>query len=106
MFIIKQNDQRPFYSVPLTRGGDSVDLSSAAAVTFIMRKQGEVENTIENAAIITDAPNGVVEYRWNAGDTAEAGTYFAEFQVLYGDSTTETFPTISYEIVRIESDLS
>lgn len=105
MFIIKQNDQRPFYQTTLTRGGVAVDLSTASGLTFKMRKQGRVENKVDSSAIILTPASGIVEYRWNAGDTDEAGTYFAEFEVLWPDSTTETFPSLSYEIVRVESDL-
>ena len=105
MFIIKQNDQRPFYEVPITRGGVAVDLSTASGVTFKMRQRGKVENYVESAGIVTDGPNGIVEYRWSAGDTDTSGMYYAEWEVLWPDSTTETFPTLNYEYVLVESSL-
>jgi len=105
MHIIKQNDRRPVASTVITRGGVIVDLDTAAGVTFKMKRFGRVDLKVNSAAVITDAANGAVEYRWSAGDTDEAGKYFAEYEVLWADSTTETFPSLSHEIVLITSDL-
>jgi hypothetical protein len=39
------------------------------------------------------------------GDTDTAGTYWAEFEVTFGDGRVETYPNRGYLTVNIEPDL-
>lgn len=59
-----------------------------------------MRNTITGAVKISEAAAVIeiatvtptVRYDWIAGDTDTAGTFEAEFEVTYSDSTIETFP--------------
>jgi hypothetical protein len=102
---IKQGDRRPVAEVTITRGGVPVSLAAAASVTFKMRYQGRKDLTINSSAVVTDAVEGLVEYRWGQGETDIPGKYEAEWEVLWLDSTTETFPTLGSDIVVVHGDL-
>lgn len=102
---IKQGDRRPVAEVTITRGGVPVDLDLSASVTFKMRYQGRKDLVVDSSAVVTDSPNGLVEYRWGIGETDVPGTYEAEWEVLWLDSTPETFPTLGTDIVVIHGDL-
>jgi hypothetical protein len=47
-----------------------------------------------------------VQYDWSAADTATIGTYNAEFEVTYGDSSIETFPNNGFISVVVTDDLT
>lgn len=105
MIYVKQNDRRPAAPAILRRGDNVVNLTTATQVTFKMRPIRGVELKVDSTADVTAATSGAVEYRWAAGDTDTAGEYLAEWEVTWSDGTTETFPTIDYDIVLISPDL-
>lgn len=105
MIHLKQNDQKPAATTTLSRGTTVVDLTNATSVTFKMRQHGSNVLKVDAAAVVTDAVNGEVEYRWVSGDTDSSGDYYAEWQVLWNDGDLETFPTLTYDIVVIHGDL-
>lgn len=106
MIYVKQNDRRPAAEVTIKRGTSVVDLNLATGVTFKMRERTQSGALkVNTAAVITDATNGVVEYRWQSGDTDTPGTYYAEWEVIWNDGTTETFPTLGHDIVIVTGDL-
>jgi len=105
MISIKQDDRRPVADITITRGGIAVDLSLASSVTFKMTQRGKIDKKVDSAAVITGAVAGEVEYRWAAGDTDTPGTYRAEWEVLWNDGKTETFPTLVNDVVLVIGDL-
>lgn len=105
MIEVKQNDRRPPASTTLLHGEEVVSLVEAVSVTFKMRPQTGVTKKVDGLATITDAAGGQVEYRWEDGDTDTPTTYFGEWEVIWGDGTPETFPTLSYDIIHIYPDL-
>lgn len=105
MIHIKQNDRRPAAPATLKRGDAVVDLTAATSVTFKMRQIHKLDLKVNNTVYVVDASVGQVEYRWGVGDTDTPGEYLAEWEVLWSDGTTETFPTVDYDIVLITSDL-
>lgn len=106
MYYIKQNDRRPPFEATIKRGGVVVPLDTATSVTFKMRLDGgDGSLKVESGAVITDAPNGVCEYRPYTGDTDTPGLYLAEWEVLWNDGTTETFPTVGFDYVLVEGEL-
>ena len=106
MMNMKQNDRRPAMPATIKRGTQIVPLTSAMSVTFKMRPAyGPLELKVNSAAVVTNAATGQVEYRWAAGDTDTVGEFLAEWEVLWADGTTETFPTIDYDRVIIHDDL-
>jgi hypothetical protein len=105
MIYVKQNARRPTAPATLKRGSNVVDLTTATQVMFKMRPVNGVDLKVNNAATVLTAASGTVEYRWASGDTDTAGEYLAEWEVTWSDGTTETFPTIDYDVVLITSDL-
>ena len=105
MIHVKQNDRRPTAPAVLKRGNNVVNLTTANQVTFKMRPIHGIDLKVNAEATVLAAASGSVEYRWADGDTDIAGEYLAEWEVTWSDGTTETFPTIDYDIVLITSDL-
>ena len=104
VFVIKQNDRQPYlYATLLQADGAPVDLTGAT-VKFVMQKQDGTALKVNADAIIINAPEGTVEYRWAAGDTDTPGNYRAEFKVLFAGSQM-TVPNAEYITVRIEKGL-
>lgn len=90
---IKQGDTAPpVKGTVLQRDGVSIQDLTGATATFSMAKGSDV--IIDNAsASITDAPNGVVEYQWVAGDTDTASSdNRGEFRITFADGSIERVP--------------
>lgn len=105
-FYIKQNDTVPSIRATLQNGnGDPVDLINAT-VRFHMRLIGANNTTVDAAAVVVSAAAGIVQYNWIADDTDTIGSYQAEFEVTYPDSTVETFPNDGYVRIEIIDDIT
>jgi len=63
------------------------------------------ENLVNGDAVVSDGENGTAYYAWNAEDTANAGSFKAEFEVTYTDGSIETFPNDGYITIEIDPDL-
>jgi len=106
---IKRNDRRPYIEASFTNpDGQPLNLTTATSITFTMSPQGTDTTPLINAqpAIITNATQGLAEYRWAAGNTATAGKFYAEFTITWPDGSTETHPTSGYLLVHITRDLT
>jgi hypothetical protein len=55
---------------------------------------------------VTATGTPTVEYSWQAGDTATAGLFEAEFRVTYAGGRIETFPNDGFIAVRISEDIT
>jgi len=105
-FKIKENDTTPSLRASLLNGsGDPVDLIGTT-VRFYMRLMGSNSTTIDASASVISEENGIVQYDWVDGDTADVGSYQAEFEVTYADGNIETFPNANYIGVEIIDDIS
>lgn len=105
-FTIKQNDQLPELTVTLSDAqSQTIDLTSATSVLFIMNVKGSSVNKVNSAAEIVDADGGIVKYVWLEGDTDTAGNFTGEFQVTYSDDRIETFPNAKYIQIKVFADL-
>lgn len=106
-FYVKQNDTKPAMRATLKDGDGTVINLTDATVRFHMRVIGATSNTVDAAAtVVSPATSGVVQYSWDAADTATIGTYQAEFEVTYGDLSVETFPNTGYIVVEIVDDIA
>lgn len=103
IFRIKRNDTSPSLTYHLRPS--SVDISGATVVFNMSNKAGNVAVLRAPVAIVKASGGAVVRYDWQAGDTATAGEYLAEFEVTYADGAVETFPNDDYLIVPIKKDL-
>ena len=105
MMNMKQNDRRPAMPVTIKHGTVIVSLVEATSVQFKMRPSWGTDLKVDAPAEITNAADGEVEYRWAVGDTDTVGEFLVEWEVLWADGTTETFPTIDFDRVVIHDDL-
>jgi hypothetical protein len=99
---MKQNDTSPALVCLLV---PTTVLLGGASVVFNMwdMQTGEVKVARAPALIVpSDLP--VVRYDWAPGDTDEASTFFAEFEVTYSDGTVETFPNRTHLAISILRD--
>jgi hypothetical protein len=105
-FYIKQNDTSPAMLATLQDAdGNAVDITSAT-VRFHMRPIGSTQVTIDQAVVIVTPLSGIVQYNWQASDTATVGSYQVEFEVTYADASVETFPNDGYIRVEITDDIT
>jgi hypothetical protein len=107
-FYIKQNDTFPAIR-SIIRDGDDVAINLIdATVRFHMREAQTNELVVDELALIVSEAGGIVEYQWQAGDTAAVGWYKAEWQVTYGSDFVgvETFPSEGYIWVKIEGEVA
>ncbi len=101
IFSIKRGDTSPAVRYALLPA--TIDLAGAN-VQFQMRSRFGVTIVDLPAVIITDLPP-VVQYNWQAIDTATAGQFEAEFRVTYADGAIETFPNTEFIQIRIAEDV-
>ena len=87
-YYIKQGDAGVTMLVTLQNADGTAINLTAATVTFHCGMEGDPDNPIvEAAATVVNAATGRVSYTWKAVDTAEAGTYAAEFQLSWAVGT-------------------
>ena len=87
---IVQNDTKPILEFTITQEGSPVDLTGAT-VKFYMKNNDTGSVKINGAACsISDAVNGKCRYVWQSGDTNTVGTYLAEVEVTFPDSSIQT----------------
>lgn len=111
VFLIKQDDTRPHIELVLARDVDGVmtpaDLSERGGVSaaYLILKEKGGGLVFKKAGIIdTPLEAGYFRYAWASGDTANAGKYSAEVEVVWADGTVESFPTVSTVPVTILED--
>lgn len=106
-FYLRQNDTLPSITATLKDGsGAIVDLTTATACKFHMRKVGSSVATTNAPAVIVTANAGAVRYDWLPADTLLTGTFYAEWEVTFGDGTIVTFPNDGYTEVLITEELA
>lgn len=106
IFYIKQNDRRPNLVVHLKNyDGTPLDLTTADSVVFTMVKNTTYIFT-KVACNILDAPNGIVEYEWQDGDTSTLGTYLGEFEIAWTAGLTQTMPEDDYIKIIVKDELA
>jgi hypothetical protein len=99
-FKIKQGNTAPLLKAVLQRLNDEgevegpADLTGVDTVTFTMRNKTSLVVQVDEGAadVVGDPTLGEVEYEWQPGDTDIAGNFLGEFDVLYTNGKTETFP--------------
>jgi hypothetical protein len=108
-FTIKKGDTLPILAVVLKDGaGTPVDVSTASAKTFRMRKadaSAHVRTVDRACAFTTDGSNGAVQIALTADETAIPGDYFGEFAITIG-SDIQTFPSDSYIAIKVVDALA
>ncbi len=101
---MKQGDLEPPVAVTLIDDtGTPVDLTELS-VTFRLSTADHVE-LFERDAVIDGPIDGNALYEWQAGDTAVAGNYLAEFVIHWPAARPQTFPPRGYLVIPIEIKL-
>ena len=106
-FTIKAHDRLPVIRAQFMTDDVApvpIDLSQALSVTFIMKLEDGAIKVNALGDIITPL-QGIVEYAWAATDTDTPGDYIAEWEVLWSNDKTQTFPTKTYHTVSVVADL-
>jgi len=104
-FRIKQNDTSPSLEATLS-DANLVPVNLTAATVMLHMKAIGGDVVLDEQMTITDAEGGVVQYDWQAGDTATVGTYYVEFEVTYADASIETFPNTGSLVVSVVRELN
>ena len=133
-FTMKRGDTAPAIEIALSKVGtepreywdgsvekpDGVNQREIQQVRFILRDNAQNiigSNSTQNYTGIgtfrTESGKTILAYSWAEGDTAIAGTYNAEFEVIFENATggpgkKRTFPSSSGDtlVVNIEADLN
>lgn len=105
---IKQGATLPaFTHVAVDENQQVVPLIGATLVEFIYRLQtASTATAVVRTATLVDASHGDLRYDWVAGDTAVAGSYFAEWRVTFLDGNVRKFPIRGYLPFVIEAQLN
>lgn len=98
---MKKDDLRPYLQVKLFNPDGTARNVSGDVVTFVM-EDTDGTNKINAAATQVNGAGGIVEYRWQVGDTDTAGEFRAEFTI----NGIDTFPKEGYIVVSIIDDLN
>ncbi len=88
--IIVQNDLLPVLEGHIQNADASpVNLTGTTVIVRIQRPQGSV---VSASVSVIDAPNGIVQYAWQPGDTNMAGMLNVVF-VVTRSGLPQTYPT-------------
>lgn len=105
-FQIKVGDLEPALAVTVTdQNGVAVVLSGTATAQFRWERVDDATTEQTAAAVITDAPNGLVEYQWAVGETDTAGEYQGEF-IITDAGRAQTFPSRNFIKFTINDNLN
>lgn len=109
---IVQNDLLPFLRKTLTANGVPLSLlSGVVGVKFSMREINAALRKVddEDCSIIESGASdiGVVEYRWQVGDTDTTGMYIAKFMITYSGTPQKplSIPGENDMFIRIKPDV-
>ena len=105
-FVIKQGDTQPSFVQTITDSTGAPLNLTGATVTLVVRALTSSDVLINATATIVDATAGKVAYSFSATDTAEAGTYLAQWLVADVHGQTFSIPTDGYLSISIEGNLS
>jgi len=101
---VKRGDVGVIFADTLTEDDEAVNLTGAT-VTFILRLRGGTV-PVTGTATIVDATGGTVSYATVAGNLDVAGLYNQEWEVTYGNGDKFTYPSDTWNPVRIVGDLN
>jgi len=105
MLVYTQNDTSPSLQANLKDyQGNAINLAGCSVQFHMVSVDGEV--TITRDATVENASTGLVQYDWQSGDTAVAGSYYVQFQITYGDGAVETYPNNTKLTLIIKPELA
>jgi hypothetical protein len=100
-FYWKQYDTAPTIQVQLTDStGAPIDVTGST-VFFVMKAPGAGTTKIKSAGVLVTPASGVVSYSPTGTDLDTAGSYQAEWQLVYPSGKRQTFPDPGYLLVMV-----
>ena len=106
-FWVKEDNTRPYLEAILKDEDDAVIPLTLPPndVLFSMEDRDTGAAKISRqSCVITDAANGVVQYRWSSGDTDTPGVYFGEFIIDWDGAGDEiTCPNDGYIVIVVKA---
>lgn len=99
----KPGDDETSIEYTLTdRDGNAIDVSSVTAIRIhVNAPDGTSELSGASLTTVTDGSDGVVEYDVQSGDFATVGDYPTDFEIEYGDSSTQIVPHDGVEKITV-----
>jgi len=100
-FYIKKDSELPVIESTLSDSDGAIDLSGAS-VDFRYRPAFSGTGFITNAATVSSATSGIVQYAWGSGDVDTLGVYNSEWVITFASSKIMTLPAdryLKFEIV-------
>lgn len=119
-FLMKRGDLRPYLPAVLEKPKPGVanpnpasaadweplvEIADATSINFVMRRKGDPAVVVKRPATIVDVASGAIEYHWQASDTAEAGEFEYEFEILWPGAEPQTVPVDGYYLLTIIEDI-
>ena len=102
-FYIKSGDTSPILQQTLSGAdGAAVSLVGATARVHVSDRYGAV--SIDEAATIVDAANGVISYTFDG--TQAVGNFKYEIEVTYSDASIEKFPNVGYDFIIVSRSIA
>jgi hypothetical protein len=104
-FYIKTGDTSPAIRYALDPA--SVVLIGATVRFHMRQRRSRGGATVKDATavVVTATGTPTVEYQWDTADTANAGTFEAEFEITYSNGKIETFPNDGFISVKVSEDI-
>jgi hypothetical protein len=103
---IKANDTRQQLTATLELDGSAVNLSGCTILCLLKLNESPFTAYSIAAEIVSAAAGTVKCLASTSGFPTVAGTYKQEWQVTFGDATVLTFPSNSYNELKILDDLN
>ena len=105
---LKQHDLEPSPRATLLSGTGvnegPINLTGATAVASVIRPIGG-GTTIRRTCTVIDPLVGLVSFAWTTPDTANVGSFYQEWEIVWAGSRPQTVPNSSYNLIVIEDDL-
>lgn len=106
-FKMRQGDTEPSLgAIVKDSKGRPKGLTNVSDVRFHMMDADDGSIKIDGHATVVNASEGKIVYEWQDGDTDTPGHYDAEFEIIYDDGDTETFPNYRYIDVIITEEIA
>jgi hypothetical protein len=109
-YVVKKGDTAPVVSDTLEDSTGAVVNLTGATVKFHMATWDRQTVLVNGTAVGPSGgafdTTGYVQYQWQAGDVATAGTYRGEWEVTFAGGVKETWPNDGWAVVYIPADLA
>ena len=101
-FYVGEGDTKADLQVVLLDGNNTaVDVTSATIVFSMLQLRSKRLLVDRSAVTIVTAASGIVKYLWGATDLDQPGDYEGKFEVVFSDSSIQSFPNNRADRLRI-----